>query len=126
MNLQDGISLSEGLIVTVFSMAIVFATLVVISLILTGFKSAFYKEEKKEPVKKGVLPVNENTVVENTEEIVDNDEELVSVIAAAISAATGQSVENIYIRNIKRVSQASPVWAMAGRQEGIYNNLKGH
>ncbi|WP_130805377.1 OadG family protein [Senegalia massiliensis] len=126
MNLQDGISLSEGLIITVFSMAIVFSTLVVISLILTGFKSAFYKEEKKEPVKKRVLPVNQNTVVENTEEIVDSDEELVAVIAAAISAATGQSVENIYIRNIKRVSQASPVWAMTGRQEGIYNNLKGH
>lgn len=124
MNLQDGVTLSEALNVTLFSMAIVFVTLIVISFILTGFKSMFYKDDKKTPVKKEVPQVGDNMVVDSVEEIIDNDDEIVAVIAAAIAAGTGEAIENINIRNIKRTNQSSPVWAMAGRQEGIQNNLK--
>jgi len=123
MNLQDGISLGEAIFITLFSMAIVFVTLVVISFILAGFKSIFYKDEKKSEVKKEVPPISDNAVVESTEELVDNDEEIVAVIASAIAAQTGESVENIYIRNIRRVPQSSPAWAVAGRQESIHNNF---
>lgn len=123
MNLQDGVNLGEAIFVTLFSMGIVFLTLVVISFILSGFKSAFYKDEKKTPVKKEVPPISDNAKVESTEELVDNDEEIVAVIAAAIAAQTGEAVENIYIRNIKRATQNSPAWAVAGRQEAIQNKL---
>lgn len=131
MNLMDGVTLGESLWVTIFSMSIVFGTLVIISFILYSFKTFFYKEDKEhknlEEVKKQSPKIEDNSE-SNVQGIDQNsDEEIVAVIAAAIAAAiaaqTGKSINDINIRNIKRVSQSSPAWANAGRQEKIYNNL---
>jgi glutaconyl-CoA/methylmalonyl-CoA decarboxylase subunit delta len=124
MNLQDGVNLSEGLIVTLFSMGIVFLTLIIISLILGGFKAIFYKDDsKKTSVKKETPPIGDNAIAEDTEEIVDNDEEIVAIIAAAIAAHTGNRVENINVKNIRRIQQTSPIWMKAGRERAVYNKI---
>lgn len=111
----ESIDISETLIVTVFSMAIVFATLIVISFVLDGFKVAFHKDNKK---KETIV-----TKPEPTQEIVEeeNSEELIAVIAAAIAASMNTPIDNIHIKNITRVSQSTPVWGRMGRQEQIYN-----
>lgn len=109
----DTVSMGGALVITIVSMGIVFATLIVISYILSGFKTVFYKEKKetKEPI------VNE-IIKEETKE---NNDELVAVIAAAISMSTNKPIDNFYIRNIKRVPQTTPIWGKMGRQEQIYN-----
>lgn len=123
MNLQDGVNLSEGLLVTLFSMGIVFLTLIVIAFILGGFKSIFYKDEsKKTSIKKEAPPIGDNAVVEDTEELV-NDEEMVAVIAAAIAAHTGSNIENLNIMNITRIPQNSPTWMKVGREKSVYNKI---
>lgn len=114
MDLQS-VSLGEALVVTVFSMAVVFATLIVISYVLSGFKVVFYKDNKKK-IEKTIVkePIIEETIEEN-------NDELVAVIAAAISISTNTPIDNFYIKNIKRVPQTTPVWGKMGRQEQIYN-----
>lgn len=47
------------------------------------------------------------------------DAELVAVLAAAISASTGQSTDSFVVRKITRLSGGTPSWALAGRGECI-------
>ena len=126
MNLQNGVSLYEGLIVTLFSMGIVFLTLIVISLMLGAFKYIFNKEDsKKVSIKKEKTPARESKITDIKtgiieEEIVaviggaikayrtDNyrkidEEDLAVVISAVISANKGMNIGNLSIKNIKRI-----------------------
>jgi len=121
MNLIDGVNINEALTITVFSMGLVFLSLLAISFILDGFRVIFYKkpsqkkmnEVKQEPVK---------TVVATKAEPEQDDEELVAVITAAIAASISRPASEIVVRNIMRVSQSTPVWGKVGRQEQF--NLK--
>lgn len=117
MNLQDGVNLSEGLLITLFSMGIVFLTLIVISLILDVFKLMFYKESSQQSsVKTENQTIREDTAKVNTKN--KTDEEVVAVIAAAISIHTeslvaviagaianydNSSVEDLNIKNIRKI-----------------------
>lgn len=118
MNFTDGINLSEALTITVFSMALVFVTLLAISFILDGFKAVFYKKnspQKVEKVQQEPVKAVVATKAESSQE--NNDEELVAVITAAIAASISRPTSEIVVRNIVRVSQSTPVWARVGRQE---------
>lgn len=111
----DKLSIVEALFVTVFSMGIVFFALIMLSFMIDGM-SALFNDKKKKTIDE---PIG---IVENEEEVVeDNEEELVAVIAAAVAASLSTSVENITIKNIKRVPQTTPIWGRMGRQEQIYN-----
>ncbi len=46
-------------------------------------------------------------------------EELVAVITAAIAASLDTHTGNIVVKNIRRVSQTTPTWAVAGRSEQL-------
>ena len=90
----EKLTLIQALSVTISSMAIVFLTLLVISLILGSFKQIF-KEKPKADVNKEVA----QTVVED-----DNEEEKVVVaIAASIMAGEGKVNPNLHVTSIKRV-----------------------
>ena len=90
----EKLTLIQALSVTISSMAIVFLTLLVISLILDSFKHIF-KEKPKADVNKEVA----QTVVED-----DNEEEKVVVaIAASIMAGEGKVNPNLHVTSIKRV-----------------------
>jgi len=118
------ISISEALLVTVFSMAIVFATLLIIDIILKGFKAFFYNSDKKSNANKTSKKVETN--VKSTKPSIDNgnntdsgedEEELVAVITAALAASLARPASEIKIRKIRRVSQNTSSWSKAGRLE---------
>lgn len=124
--LGDKITFGDGLIVTVFSMAIVFLSLLVISFIIDALRAVATKDSGEKVVEK-TAPIEVSKEVVK-EEIVDtsNDEdegELVAVIAAAIAASMGINVSDLNINSIKRVPQTGPVWSKVGRQEQIFNRL---
>ena len=90
---------------TVICMAIVFAVLIVISLIITCFRIFPYLEKKK--AEKKALKVAAASQIETApaEEVVEeyvDDTELVAVIAAAIAAHTGSSTSDFVVRSIRR------------------------
>lgn len=115
--LGEKISMSDALMVTVFSMLIVFAALLAINFILKGFKVFLYKE-KKDNVTKAKKETQKQTTAAR-EQIVnhDNDEELVAVITAALAASLSRPASDIRIRRITRTNQNSSIWSRAGRLE---------
>lgn len=89
-------TLKEGLLVTVFSMAIVFAVLEVISLLIsleTYIISKFSGEKKKEEL-------NVNTA--QTEENQEDNLEIIAAITAALEMYTSLSSVQFKIKSIVR------------------------
>lgn len=121
MNFTDGLQINESLVITVFSMLLVFAALIVISYSIDILKVIFHGKDSKKKVAEVQQPAS--VVVEPTRaEAEDDDEELVAVITAALAASLSRPASEIVVRNIVRVSQNTPVWARVGRQEQF--NLK--
>lgn len=115
MNLTDGVSINEALIITLFSMGLVFVTLLTISLILDGFRAVFHKkgpQKKEEKAQQPPVKSAEPPIVETEE-----DEELIAVITAAIASSLSKTTSDIVVKNIQRVPQSTPAWARVGRQE---------
>lgn len=118
MNLKDGISIYESLIVTVLSMGIVFTTLIVIYFILSGFKLIFYKKETNSTIdNKDSIDSSEKSTdideevavaiaVATTEyeksNTLTSDEDLIVVITAAIVAHSEEN-DDLNINNINRI-----------------------
>ena len=102
-----GEKMSTAALNTVICMSIVFAVLMFISLLISGFKIFPYLEEQKRAKAAAAKAVAaENTVVTQIEqreeqELVD-DTELVAVIAAAIAAYEGTSTDGFVVRSIRR------------------------
>ena len=94
---------------TVICMSIVFAVLIAISFIISGFKIFPYleakKKEKEAAARAAKVESNVITQIEQREEqeqeYVD-DTELVAVIAAAIAAYEGTSTDGFVVRSIRR------------------------
>jgi sodium pump decarboxylase gamma subunit len=106
------IDFGEMVIITVFSMGVVFATLLIISLILDLFKVVFV-EKKSQEVKKEPQP---QTIAAAPEPIkTDVDEELVAVITAAIAAYIGKGTDKLIVRRITPMASQEPIWAQMGR-----------
>lgn len=102
-----GEKMTNAALNTLMGMGIVFIVLILISLIISGFKIFPYLENKAKekraleaPVVKEVpkapVPVPEVVVP------AQDDLELAAVIAAAIAASTGTSTEDFVVRSIKR------------------------
>lgn len=117
-----GAALSEGLQVTVVGLAIVFAVLIILMLVLMAFKVIFYKDPKKE-AKQEALPASDNKALPQaapapqTAEI--DEGELIAVLTAAIAASLNTSTYNLNIKSYKRVGNASPSWNKAGLTDVI-------
>ncbi len=121
----DIITIGESLIITVFSMVIVFLTLLIISYLIDGLRVVTNKNNATKENGKVKIeaqdPFSEEKLV--SEESIKEDEELVAVIAAAIAASEGISIPQVRINTIKRVSKNTPTWAKTGREENIFNKL---
>lgn len=88
---------------TLMGMGVVFAVLILISLIIYCFKIFPYIEQKQKAKKAAALPaVEERTAEDTTAVAVQDDLELIAVIAAAIAASTGTSTDDFVVRSIKR------------------------
>lgn len=114
----DHVSIGQALIITGFSIVVVFIGLIVISLLIDLLKN-ISGDKKSEVAKPVVAPVEKEEIVAN--EV--NDEELVAVISAAIAASMGLSVPQLNIKSIKRMPQTTPAWAVASRQDQISRKL---
>ena len=102
-----GEKMSTAALNTVICMSIVFAVLMFISALISGFKIFPYLEEQKKAKAAAAKAVEiEKNVVAQVEqkeeqELVD-DTELVAVIAAAIAAYEGTSTDGFVVRSIRR------------------------
>ena len=108
---SSALSLSDkllaGVSVAILSMGVVFIVLVIIALIIAILQTD--RSNKKQEViqtenAKGGM-IEENQSADN-----DNTGELVSVITAAIAAATGNSTNNIIVRKIQRSNNNQTSW----------------
>lgn len=122
INLGDKITISQSLLITVFSMLIVFIVLIAISYLIGLLRAATNKDKEKTEVE-NISNTVEKTPQSSKEEQNIDDEELVAVIAAAIAASMGVTIPDINIKSIKRISPPSPIWAEMGRIEEISNKL---
>lgn len=114
--LEDKINISmmDALKITVFSMLLVFAILLVISYLVDIMRALLTKKENKNKAVEVVKPV-ETVVVE--EEVEEDSTELVAVIMAAIEAYSGQSTKGLVVKNIKRLPTTDTTWSKAGKSE---------
>lgn len=124
--MAEKVTLFDSLIITVFSMAVVFAVLILIAYFIKLLKAISIDEKGKqtENVKQAVV---DNKVANRTDETIvekeQEDEELVAVISAAIAASLGVNIPQINIKAIRRINQPIPSWAQAGRTEQIMKRL---
>ena len=119
INLGEYITIGDSLLITLFSMILVFVVLLAISYLIELLRIATNgKVETKDTL------VKENKTMEEIPEKENlNDEELVAVIAAAIAASMGVGIPDINIKSINRVSPSEPKWAETGRIEYISGKL---
>lgn len=90
---------------TLISMSVVFAVLILISLIIYCFNIFPYLEKKKQEKAKAAEAAQPKEIVEEAPEVVEpvtDDTELIAVIAAAIAASTGTSTSDFVVRSINR------------------------
>lgn len=120
----DKVTLGESLMITIFSMLIVFVVLIAISYLISILKTAInrkeFKEESKEVTAK--KEISNNSKLVTTDETVDN-RELIAVITAAIAASMGIDAPKVNIKTVRRTSSVNPIWSEAGRREQILNRL---
>jgi len=120
--LGDSVTLGDSLIVTVFSMVIVFLSLLIISYIIDALRAVATKDNVEKVINQTApVKVDKEEIVHTLND--EDDEELVAVIAAAIAASMGVNVSDLNIKSIKRIPQSGPVWSRIGRQEQISNRL---
>lgn len=98
MDLQGSISVTDSLIISAFSMLLVFAVLIIIFLIVSSFKLFFSEDEVKEDEF-----ISEKNIVSNvqTKTTVDNEEKIATIIAALTMYNIDNSKE-FKITNIKK------------------------
>ena len=114
----DHVSIGQALIITGFSIVVVFVGLIVISMLIDLLKN-ISADKKPEVAKTVVAPVKKEEPITN--EI--NDEELVAVISAAIAASMGLYIPQLNIKSIRRITQTTTAWAVASLQEQISGKL---
>ena len=104
------------LIVTVLGMGITFVALLVLWVSIIVMSKLLNPKKKEEVIK--VAPQEPVKMTHEADEVEEeNAEELIAVIAAAVAASLNTSIHNIVVRNVVRVSDSSPAWNSAGRQE---------
>lgn len=91
------VSIFDAINITISSMAIVFLTLIVISIVLSFFKHIF-----KQPVK-ATAPAKPQ--VNKVEKVVEEDDEerVVVALAASIMAGEGKINPNLHVKRIERI-----------------------
>lgn len=119
---METIGIGQSIVITVFSMTVVFLVLLGISFLIDLLRIIVEKNESKKPL--DVVETIEDKKVEKLEEDIkeDNisDEELVAVISAAVAASMGLSLPEINIKQIKRVDSG---WKDTARSEQVLKNI---
>ena len=112
------ITMGDAGVITLFSMGIVFATLLLISFVLDLFKVIFAEKKKETVAAPAAAAPAPLPVVE------EDDDELVVVITAALAAHMGRSADQLIVRSIVQTGGQQLPWAQAGRMELIQSFVK--
>lgn len=107
------LTIYETLTITIFSMALVFVALIIISYFI-DFIAMILKRSKKETV---LVEASEakNEIIE----IDEDSEAIIAVISAAIASNSGKSLQDFVIRNISPMENHESSWAQVGRAEAM-------
>lgn len=99
-----GEKMSKAGLNTIMCIAIVFAVLIIISLVISAFKLINVAQQAAEKKNAPGAPANDTFVeqISQRETTQQDNHELVAVIAAAIAAATGTSTDDFVVRSIRR------------------------
>lgn len=129
--MSNSISFFDSILVTIFSMTIVFLTLIAIAAIINRLKFITNSEIRiTDPIIKVEGRESMDTTSRSVPEGIDRksadeeiSQELIAVIAAAVASSMGADTSDISIRGIRRIPQNSSVWADAGRNEQMRSKL---
>ena len=118
----QNLSLSEALAMggqtTVIGLAIVFAVLIILMIVLSLFKVIFYKKPKTQ-----AAPAAAPAQAAPVEEDDTDEEELIAVLTAAVAASLNTSTYNLRIKSYRRTDNKMPAWNKAGVTETINNRF---
>lgn len=106
----NNVKLSEALFISAFAMAIVFLVLLIISYLIDV--TAFFLKAK--PKNKVVAKTETKEEIVNEKVSDKSGDDTIVVIAAAIAAYLGTSVDNVRIKSIRRVNQTDSPWTERG------------
>lgn len=106
----NDVKLSEALFISIFAMIVVFIVLLIISYLIDI--TAFFINIK--PKNKEIVRVESKLPEANVKNDNKNENDTVVVIAAAIAAYLGTSVDNVRIKSIRRVNQNDSPWTERG------------
>ena len=120
MTLNEAIT--EGLLVTVIGLIIVFAVLSILMFALMLMKIVFYKEKSKNIDKKQRIDESEIISIPSINEN-NEDLEIIAVLTAAIAASLNTSTYNLKIKSFKRSNDKASAWNKAGVSEMINTRL---
>lgn len=114
----NNVTVLESLGVTVFSMVLVFVTLLTISYLIDLLRITLSKKDKKKNANKKT-ELAPATQVANTKPSVaiEDDTEVIAVIAAAIAAISESSHKGLIVRNIKKLPDNDSTWSRTGKIE---------
>lgn len=119
--MREYISIFDALVITVFSISIVFISLIIIAYLINGLK--IISSDKNKKIKQSIENNIDYNIANEVTVKKEDDEELVAVIAAAIASSLGVGVPDINIRSIKRIQQNTSVWAEMGKKEQMSGRL---
>lgn len=114
-------AMGEGLQVTVIGLAIVFAVLIILMLVLIAMKAVFYKDPAKEKTVAQAKPVAAPTKEAKPTDL--PEEELIAVLTAAVAASLNTSTYHLQIKSYRRIGNQAPAWNRAGLEETIGNHF---
>ncbi|TAH64306.1 MAG: hypothetical protein EWM47_12910 [Anaerolineaceae bacterium] len=118
MTFSEIISINDALVITGFSMLLVFVALIAISYILSGFKLLAAGQEKKNNNQASSIGVTREADGPSANLVAEEEDlELIAVITASIAATLQTSTSNIVVRNITRIPQTTPLWGLVSRQQ---------
>ncbi|SDY58149.1 Oxaloacetate decarboxylase, gamma chain [Proteiniborus ethanoligenes] len=118
MTFSEIISINDALVITGFSMLLVFVALIAISYILSGFKLLAAGQEKKNNNQVSSIGVTREADGPSANLVAEEEDlELIAVITASIAATLQTSTSNIVVRNITRIPQTTPLWGLVSRQQ---------
>ena len=118
---MEYITIADSLVITVFSMAVVFLVLLGISYMIDFLRMFAEKRIEKNATGKNLEEIKVVEAEREDEDIREiDDEELVAVISAALAASMGAEIPEIRIKSIRRRDES---WKTVARQEQVLKNI---
>lgn len=104
----DNLAMSDALVITLFSMGLVFVALVALSYFIDLIAKIINRKVKKVEVEV------KQEEIEIVEEEMD-DLELIAVISAAVAATSGKSLDSFFVRNVRVIDNEASAWQVQAR-----------